>query len=118
MVRALSFHDYRPLPDLERRIRELQRHGRPLLCTEFMARTSGSTFQTHLPVFRREGVGCFCWGLVSGRTQTNRSWKDRPGSLEPLAWFHDVLRRDGTPYDPDEAAALRSETGASRQGRR
>jgi len=114
----LSFHDYRPLPALERNIRTLVKHGRPLLCTEFMARTRGSTFPTHLPVFRREGIGCFCWGLVSGRTQTNRSYRGRPGSPEPVVWFHDVLRPDGTPFDPGEAAALRKLTGADRQGRR
>jgi hypothetical protein len=108
----VSFHDYRPVAALERRIRELRRHGRPMLCTEFMARTSGSRFQTHLPVFRREGIGCFCWGLVSGRTQTIWSWKDRPGSPEPRVWFHDILRPDGTAFDPHEVAALRKETAA------
>jgi hypothetical protein len=114
----LSFHDYRPLPALERNIRTLVKHGRPLLCTEFMARPNGCTFPTHLPVFRHEGIGCFCWGLVSGRTQTNRSYRGRPGSPEPVVWFHDVLRPDGTPFDPGEAAALRKLTGADRQGRR
>ncbi len=112
----VSFHDYRPLPDLERRILTLRRHGRPLLCTEFMARTSGSTFPTHLPVFRHEGVGCFCWGLVSGKTQTTWSWKDRPGSAEPAVWFHDVLRPDGTAFDEAEVAALRRQAAASRSG--
>lgn len=108
----VSFHDYRPVADLERRIRRLREHGRPLLCTEFMARTSGSRFATHLPVFRREGVGCFCWGLVSGRTQTIWSWKHPPGSPEPEVWFHDILRPDGTAFDPDEVATLRKETAA------
>ena len=114
---VVSFHDYRPVPDLERRIRELRRHGRPLLCTEYMARTSGSTFPTHLPVFRRESIGCFSWGLVSGRTQTAWSWKDRPGSAEPAIWFHDILRPDGTAFDEDEVAAIRRETAAARSAR-
>jgi hypothetical protein len=26
----------------------------------------------------------------------------------PAPWFHDVLRPDGTPFDPEEAAFLRS----------
>jgi hypothetical protein len=109
----LSFHDYRPVPGLERRISRLRAHGRPLLCTEFMARSAGSLFATHLPVFRREGIGCFSWGLVSGRTQTAWSWKDRPGTPEPAVWFHDILRRDGTPFDPAEVEILRRETGAA-----
>jgi hypothetical protein len=113
----VGFHDYHPLPALERRIKGLQQHGRPLLCTEFMARTSGSTFHTHLPVFRRERIGCFCWGLVSGRTQTAWSWKDRPGSAEPSVWFHDILRPDGTAFDEAEVAAIRRETAAARSAR-
>ncbi|MCX7030935.1 MAG: 1,4-beta-xylanase [Spirochaetes bacterium] len=106
----VSFHDYHPLPDLEARIRELHQHGRPLLCTEFMARTSGSRFQTHLPVFKREGVGCLCWGLVSGKTQTIWSWKDRAGGDEPAVWFHDILRPDSTAFDDEEVEAIRRET--------
>jgi hypothetical protein len=30
---------------------------------------------------------------------------------EPEVWFHDILRSDGTPYDPAEADFLRRITG-------
>jgi hypothetical protein len=111
---VVSFHDYHRLDVLERRVRRLRRHGRPLVCTEFMARTSGSTFATHLPAFRREGIGCFCWGLVSGRTQTAWSWNDRPGGGEPAVWFHDILRPDGSPFDEAEVRVVLRETAAGR----
>jgi len=108
---VLSFHHYGPVRGLEKQIRRLARHGRPLLCTEFMARTLGSRFETHLPVFRRERVGCVCWGLVRGRTQTAFSWQDRPGTREPEVWFHDILWPDGTPYDAAEVEVVRQQTG-------
>ena len=72
------------------RRRGLRGHGRPLLCTEYMARTAGCTFQTHLPIFARERVACWNWGLVDGKTQTRFAWTDQGGG-EPELWFHDVL---------------------------
>jgi hypothetical protein len=108
---VVSFHHYGPAGDLERVIESLaERTGRPLLCTEYLARTEGSRFETHLPVFERHGVGAVSWGLVAGRTQTQypwSSWLDAEPAPEPGEWFHDVLRPDGSPYDEDEAAFLR-----------
>ncbi len=108
----ITFHNYEGVESLERQIAGLKRSGRPLICTEFMARTRGSRFETHLPVFRREGVGCYCWGLVAGRTNTIHSWQDRGGAAEPEVWFHDILRPDGTPWDRDEVDCIRRTTGA------
>jgi hypothetical protein len=107
---VLSFHHYRNARSLRRKIRFLASFGRPLLCTEFMARTAGSRFETHLPVFREDRVGCYCWGLVAGKTQTIYRWRDAGGAGEPPVWFHDVLRRDGTPYREEEADLLRALT--------
>ncbi len=109
---VVSFHQYASAEKLEERIRSLQAHRRPLLCTEWMARSRGSRFETHLPIFREQRVGCFCWGLVSGRTQTIFGWEDREGTPEPEVWHHDLLRADGRPFDPAEAETLRRMTGA------
>lgn len=79
--------------------------------TEWMARPHGSRFGTHLPIFKEEGVGCYCWDLVSGKTQTIFGWKDRPGRPEPEVWHHDVLRPDGTPFDPSEVELLQRAIG-------
>ncbi len=108
---VISFHQYADAARLETRIRALREaHGRPLLCTEYMARELGSRFETHLPIFREHGVGCYSWGFVSGKTQTIHGWSDRPGTPEPAVWHHDVLRADGSPYDPAELDAIRSIT--------
>ncbi len=105
-----SFHHYGPAPGLEREIRRLQAQGRPLFCTEYMARTKGSRLQTHLPIFRKHRVACYNWGLVRGKTQTVFSWEDGGRLAEPRVWYHDLLHPDGIPYDEREAATLRSVT--------
>ena len=48
-----------------------QPYHRPLLCTEYMARGNGSTFQGTLPVAKKYNVGAINWGLVEGKTQTD-----------------------------------------------
>lgn len=108
---VVTFHSYEPAPGVRARLAALRQYGRPILCTEYMARPVGSRFETILPVFAEERVGAYNWGLVSGRTQTTYSWlswlrPDPPGS----EWFHDILHPDGTPYREDEAALIRSLT--------
>jgi hypothetical protein len=108
---VITFHQYMKVEKLKDKIVELRSaHGRPVLCTEWMARPIGSRFESHLPVFRDEKVGCYCWGLVSGKTQTIHGWEDRPGSPPPEVWHHDVLRVDGTAFDPAEIEVLRDAT--------
>jgi hypothetical protein len=109
----ITFHNYNGVKSLSARIARLKKTGRPLLCTEYMARTRGSCFETHLPVFKRENVGCYSWGLVAGKTNTIYSWQDRGGAAEPAVWFHDILRPDGTAFDPREVELIRRITGKS-----
>jgi hypothetical protein len=106
----ISFHHYGEAADLETWIAAMKEQGRPVLCTEYMARPRGSRFQSHLPIFRRERVGCLNWGLVSGKTQTIYPWGSPEGAPEPEVWFHDIYRRDGAPFDPDEITFIRGIT--------
>lgn len=108
---VISFHNYKKADDLKRQIARLKKHGRPLICTEYMARTSGSTFESCMPVFKEEGVGCLNWGLVSGKTGTIYSWQDRGVCGEPRLWYHDIFRKDGTPFSPEEVAFIKKMTG-------
>ena len=109
---VITFHQYAKPQKLARKIIELKEaHRRPVLCTEWMARPMGSRFESHLPIFKEEDVGCCCWGLVSGRTQTIHGWGDRPGTPEPELWHHDVFREDGTPFDEAEVEAIRKAVG-------
>jgi len=107
---VITFHNYNDAASLEAEIAALRQYGRPLICTEYMARTRGSRFATHLPIFKRERVGAINWGLVAGKTQTNYPWGSPEGAPEPEVWFHEVFRGDGAPYDPAEVAAIRAHT--------
>ena len=111
MSDIVSFHCYSPRDVLESVIDNLSVHGRPLLCTEWLARTAGSTANL-LPVFRERNVGAINWGLVDGRTNTRfpwRSWTEKVDDDEP--WFHELLRVDGTPYSAEEAEIFRRTSG-------
>ncbi|MGV3616478.1 MAG: cellulase family glycosylhydrolase [Fimbriimonas sp.] len=108
---VVSFHDYNPDAKLRGLIDRLKAYGRPLACTEWMARTSESRVESHLPIFHAEGIACFNWGLVVGKTNTHYSWTAKAGDPEPELWFHDLFRPDGSPYNVDEAALFRRLTG-------
>lgn len=109
---VISFHHYGPLGALEHRVESLRRYGRPILCTEFMARGLGSCFDPHLRFLRDAGVGAYNWGLVAGRTQTQYPWDSwsKPYADEPRTWHHEILRPDGSPWDSAEAEFIRSVT--------
>ncbi len=107
---VITFHNYENADSLQRQIQELKIYGRPLICTEYMARTSGSSIQTHLPIFKRENVGCYNWGLVNGKTQTIYSWDDPGGADRTGIWFHDLFHGDGRPYSDSEIHTLRELT--------
>jgi hypothetical protein len=109
---VISYHCYAPLEGMERCVKSLRRYNRPLLCTEFMARPQGSTFDPVLGYLRDQHVGAYCWGFVAGKTQTIYPWESwkQVGTAEPPVWFHDIFRPDGRPFDPAEVAYIRKVT--------
>jgi len=109
---VITFHSYDDSAQVDRLVTALERYGRPIICSEYMARPRGSTFQNILPIFSRRHVGAINWGLVSGKTQTIYPWDswNREYTAEPAVWFHDVFRRDGTPFDSAEVAFIRTLT--------
>ncbi len=111
---VISFHNYDWPEVFEERVKELERYHRPLICTEYMARGNGSTFDTVLPVAKRYHVAAINWGLVAGKTQTYLPWDSwqRPYvTIQPPIWFHDVFHPDGTPYREREVDLIRDLTG-------
>jgi len=106
---VITFHNYRKLEEMKADVQALRRFGRPVICTEYMARTRGSTFQAILPYLAEAHVGAYNWGFVSGKTQTIYPWDSwhKQYTAEPEMWFHDVLRPDGTPYDAKETKLIR-----------
>jgi hypothetical protein len=110
---VISFHDYGWPEEFERRVQELEQFHRPLICTEYMARGAGSTFDTILPIAHKYRVGAINWGLVAGKSQTYLPWDSwqRPYvTQQPNIWFHDVFHPDGTPYRQREVEIIRDLT--------
>jgi hypothetical protein len=110
---VITFHSYDMPEETKRRIDSLRRFGRPVICTEYMARPLGSTFAAILPVLKKEHVGAYNWGFVNGKSQTIYPWDSWEKSYtgEPAVWFHDIFRQDGTPYDGKEVELIRQLTG-------
>lgn len=124
---VLTFHWYHG-NSLEYRILNHYNNcdGRPIICTEYMARELGTTFELSLPIFQKYNIGCCSWGLVAGKTQTHFNWetvsnleayKERKLYLhsgdaidEPQLWFHDIFRTDGSPFNPVEIEIIKSFT--------
>lgn len=109
---VISFHSYAEPAGFEARIAELTPLRRPILCTEYMARSQGSTVEGILPIAKRHNVGAYCWGLVAGKTQTYLPWDswDHPYAQPPKVWFHDLLHPDGRPYRESEIQTIRKLT--------
>jgi hypothetical protein len=110
---VITFHSYAEPAAFESRIAELAPLGRPIICTEYMARPQGSTVEAILPVAKRHNVGAFNWGLVAGKTQTYFPWDswDHPYAAVPKLWFHDLLLPDGRPYRDSEFQVARTLAG-------
>ncbi len=110
----LSFHNYSNAAEFEKRVKWLSQYGRPIICTEYMARPRGSTFDAILPVAKKYKVAAINWGLVIGKSQTNLpwdSWQKPYVNAPPPEWFHDVFYPDGKPYKETEAKTIRDLIG-------
>jgi Cellulase (glycosyl hydrolase family 5) len=109
---VITFHSYAKPAEFERRIAELAPLGRPILCTEYLARSLGSTVEGILPVAKQHNVGAFNWGLVAGKTQTYLPWDswDHPDLTPPAEWFSDLLQLDGRPYLDSDVRTIRNVT--------
>ena len=124
-----SIHSYSPADKLEKLILDYKRDGRPVIVTEWLARTNGSTVADCLPVLKKHHVGAVNWGFVSGKSGTIWPWSSRRGVNithkraagevvrlgeafpEPELWFHDLFRIDGTPFAQTEIDIFRKLTG-------
>lgn len=115
----ITFHNYGWPEAFEASIKSLQPLHRPILCTEYMARGAGSTFDGSLPVAKQYHVAAINWGLVAGKTQTYLpwdSWEHPYVELQPTVWFHEVFRQNDTPYRQHEVDLMRQLTGRGTPG--
>lgn len=109
---VITFHSYDNLEGMKKCVQNLARYERPMLCTEYMARPRGSTFDPILQFLQERDVGAYNWGFVAGKSNTIYPWDSwqKPYAQEPPVWFHDIFRADGRPYDPNEVAYIKQVT--------
>ncbi|MDR1170869.1 MAG: 1,4-beta-xylanase [Bacteroidales bacterium] len=108
---VITYHNYESKEKHQLAIDSLRQYARPLICTEYMARRNNSTFQDIMPLLKSENIGAINWGLVSGKTNTIFAWDTPlPDGTEPPLWFHDIFRRDGTPFSLEEVDVIKSLT--------
>lgn len=115
----ISFHTYQKpgdkkgqktlpnFPLFEEEVAFALSFDRPTLCTEWLARPFGNTFESVLPTFAANNIGWYNWGLVAGTQQYRFPWQWPQGSPEPYVWFHDLLYPDGHPYRYEEIEAIK-----------
>jgi hypothetical protein len=106
----ITFHNYNWPEYFKQEVTWLKTYNRPVICTEYMARSVGSTFDTILPIAKQERVGAINWGFVAGKTQTYfpwGSWQQPYVTEQPSVWFHELFRADGTPYREAEVKLIR-----------
>jgi Cellulase (glycosyl hydrolase family 5) len=111
---VITFHNYSWPESFKAEIEYLRRFHRPIICTEYMARSVGSTFDTILPIAKQEHVAAINWGFVAGKTQTYypwESWQHPYVKEQPPVWFHEVLHDDGKPYRQAEVDLIKQLTG-------
>lgn len=108
----ITYHNYEEEKPHRRVIELLKANGKPLICTEYMARTRNSRFSTILPLLKDKNVGAINWGFVEGKTNTIYAW-DTPiaDGGQPVEWFHDIFKRDGMAYREDEVNLIKKLNG-------
>jgi hypothetical protein len=104
----ITYHCYEDPGKHEALVQTLKAFGRPVICTEYMARTRNSRFSNTMPMLKKEKVGAINWGFVEGKTNTIYEWNHViPDGSQPDEWFHDIYRKDFTPYSRDETDLIR-----------
>jgi hypothetical protein len=112
----ISFHNYDNLDGITSCVENLKRFNRPIICTEYMARPRGSTFDPVLGYLKSQHVGAYNWGFVAGKTQTIYPWDswDKQYTSAPEVWFHDILTTSGKPFSEKEVDYIKSLTRDNR----
>lgn len=107
----ITYHNYEGPEKHQAAIDTLKRYGRPMVCTEYMARRNNSLFSNIMPMLKENNIGAINWGLVAGKSNTKYAWDEPiPDGSEPPLWFHEIFRPDGTPYNQEEVDLIRSLT--------
>jgi len=107
----ITYHNYTDEIQHQKAIDSLKTNKRPMICTEYMARRNNSLFSNIMPILKEENIGAINWGLVDGKSNTKYAWDEPiPDGSEPKLWFHEIFRKDGTPYKQNEVDLIKELT--------
>lgn len=106
----ITFHCYYGPDELKMFISMLKRFNRPMICQEYMGRSLGSTFETCMPILKKEKIGALNWGLVEGKCKFRYPWGHKLQDGEPDVWFHSIFWEDYTPWRESEIVFIKSQT--------
>ena len=108
----ISYHNYSDEVEHQAVIDSLKKLNRPMICTEYMARRNNSLFSNIMPILKEQNIGAINWGLVDGKSNTKYGWGEPiPDGSEPELWFHEIFRKDGSPYLQEEVDLIMKLTG-------
>ena len=113
----VSYHSYSPFAKQVKIVEKLKKlYGRPMINTEWLARTLGCDVFDCYPFFAQNRIGCTMWGFVAGKYQTYEPWewmwnrieRDGTDAFPMQKWFHDLYRPSLRPYDPKEVEVIKN----------
>ncbi len=113
---VISYHDYGKFERTACVIKCLQKYNRPLFNTEWLNRVCSNDIAEQYPTFMMNMIGCYCWGLVLGKSQTNEPYEAMwqqlengtlPHDWDLSRWMHDLFRINHRPYDPKEIELIK-----------
>ena len=109
---VISFHTYGDIDEMKLRVEQLETYNRPIMCTEYLARGQGSTFQAMLPLLKEKQIAAINWGFVAGKTNTIFPWSswEEDFTAAPELWHHDIYLPDKTPFDQAEIDFIKEMT--------
>lgn len=109
----ITFHCYNDSTIFKKQMLALLAYGRPVICTEYMARGEKNTVITVMPVAKRYKVGMINWGFADGKEQTKYPWDSwqKRYTADPALWHHILFKADHTPYKQEEIDFIRKMTG-------
>lgn len=100
-----------------------EKYDRPMMNTEWLHRIWHNNVEDLFPLFRKEKIGCFSWGWVTGKSQTREPWEwlfneydnGKGRDWDFTKWQHDLVRPNLRPYDYKEYEIIKRETALADQ---
>ena len=110
---VITFHCYNDSATFRRELKNLLTRGRPVFCSEYMARGEKSTVITIMPVAKSLHCGVINWGFADGKEQTKFPWDswDKRYTSDPPLWHHIFFDANYRPYKQEEIDFIKRMTG-------